>query len=162
MRFAVGRADHDLHGAAVAGDGDHQAGGRLVIAVVAHVHGVALVGQGIGDDLHQVGEAVPLPLHERHGGQVQLPVAVIQLGQRVGGLVPVVEFAFQIQLVGAGCPLPVVPAAVNVMEAVVVVGVGEIVQGLVLAENPFLGGAVEKHSQVDVSGEGLELRVEFQ
>ena len=71
MGIVAGRADHDLHGAAVAGDGDHQAGGRLVIAVVAHVHGVALVGQGIGDDLHQIGgiriKAVPGQRGQRQG-----------------------------------------------------------------------------------------------
>ena len=84
-------------------------------------------------------------------GQVQLPVAVLQLGQRMGGLVPVVEFTLQVQLVGAGRPLPVVPAAVNVMEAVVIVGVGEIVQGLAFVENPFLGGSKNTTSGVSIN-----------
>ena len=40
------------------------------------------------------------------------------------------------------------------VEAVVVVGVGKVVQGLALGKQPGLGAAVEEHPQVDVAGEG--------
>ena len=75
-------------------------------------------------------------------GQEQLPVSVIQLFQRMGGLVPAVEFAFQIELIGGRSPLPIVPAPIGVMEAIIIVGVGKVVQGLVFSQNPPLGGAI--------------------
>ena len=78
-------------------------------------------------------------------GEIQLPVAVAQIGQRVGGLVPAVEFALQIQLVGAGRPLPVVPAAIHVMEAKVHVSVGKIIQALSLGQNTFFCRPVQVH-----------------
>ena len=78
-------------------------------------------------------------------GEVQLPVAVAQIGQRVGGLVPAVEFTLQIQLVGAGRPLPVVPAAIHVMEAKVHVSVGKIIQALSLGQNALFCRPVQVH-----------------
>ena len=148
-----------VEGFPVVGDLALEGDGLLVLHHPAGVQGDVLraghVGVHHGFDLAALPQGVV-------AGQVQLPVAVFELLQRMGGLVPAVEFALQVQLVGAGGPLPIVPAAVNVMEAVVIVGVGEVVQGLTFVENPFLGGAVEKHSQVNVSGVGLELGVEFQ
>ena len=50
-------------------------------------------------------------------GQEQFPVAAFQLGQGVTGQVPVVEVAGQVQLIGAGGPLSVEPAAIDMVEA---------------------------------------------
>ncbi len=142
-----------VHHLGAPGDGlgvlDHPAGVQGDVLRAGHV--------GVHHGLHLA--AIPQGVVTL---QEQLPEAMLQLFQGVAGLVPLVEFTGEVELVGAGCPLPVVPAAVYMVEAVVVVGVGEVVQSLVFAENPFLGGAVEKHSQVNVSGVGLELRVEFQ
>ena len=93
--------------------------------------------------------------------QIQLPVAVIQTGQGMGGLVPVIEFTFQVQLIGRRCPFTVIPAAVNMMEAVVIVGIGKIIQCLALAENTAFGGPIQEHTQIDVTGKALQLRVQF-
>ena len=45
------------------------------------------------------------------------------------------------------------------MEAIVVVRIGKIVQGLALAQNAVLGGTVQEHTQIDVTGEALQLGV---
>ena len=95
-------------------------------------------------------------------GEVDLPGAAAQILQGVAGLVPVIEFAGQVQLVGTGGPFAVVPAAVNMMEAVVIVGVGKIIEGLAFAQDPILGCPVQEHPQVDVAGERLQLGVQFQ
>ena len=58
--------------------------------------------------------------------QVQLPVTVAHMLQRVTGFVPAVEVALQIQLVCAGSPLPVVPAAVYMVKSIIIVCVGKI------------------------------------
>ena len=95
-------------------------------------------------------------------GEIQLPVSVAQIGQRVGGLVPAVEFALQIQLVGAGRPLPVVPAAIHVMEAKVHVSVGKIIQALSLGQNTFFCRPVQVHPQINIPGERLKLGIQIQ
>ena len=92
-------------------------------------------------------------------GEKQLPVAVSDGLQGMAGFVPVVKIPFQVQLIGAGCPLPVDPASLNMVEAEIIVGVGKVVQGLALGKQPGLGAAVEEHPQVDVAGEGGELGV---
>ena len=93
--------------------------------------------------------------------QIQLPVAVFQLLQGMAGLVPVVEIAGQVELMGAGRPFAVVPAALHVMKAEIAVGIGKIIQPPVVNQL-FLRGLIELHAQLDIAGKGLELGIEFQ
>ena len=48
------------------------------------------------------------------------------------------------------------------VEAEVVIGAGELVQGLSFGQDPVFGGPVQEHAQVNVSRKGLQLRIEFQ
>jgi hypothetical protein len=48
------------------------------------------------------------------------------------------------------------------VEAVVVVGIGKVVQGLALAQDTVLGGPVQEHTQVNVTGKVLELGIQFE
>ena len=133
--------------------------GLLVLHHPAGIQGDVLragqVGVHHGLDLAAVPQGVV-------AGEVQLPVAVAQIRQRVGGLVPAVEFALQIQLVGTGRPLPVVPAAVHMVEAEVHVGVGKIVQALSLGQNTLFGRTVQVHPQINIPGERLQLGIQIQ
>ena len=47
----------------------------------------------------------------------------------------------------------------TVVDAVVLMGIGKILQGLALGEDAVLGGPVQEHTQVDVPGKGLQLGV---
>ena len=95
-------------------------------------------------------------------GQVELPVAVAKVFQGMGRGVPVVKFAGEVELVGAGSPLPIVPAPGHMVEAEVFVGIGEFTEGLPLGKNSVLGVLIQTHPQIDVSGEVLELGIQFQ
>ena len=87
---------------------------------------------------------------------------MLQLFQGVACLVPLVEFAGEVELVGAGRPLPVDPAALHVVEAQIIVGLGEVAEGASLGQQAGLGAAIQVHSQVNVSREGLQLGIQFQ
>ena len=93
--------------------------------------------------------------------QEDFPVAVSDVGQGMAGLVPAVEVTLQVQLVGAGRPLPVDPAALHMVEAEVVMGVGELVQGLPLGKDPALGCPVQEHAQINVPRKRLQLGIQF-
>ena len=68
---------------------------------------------------------------QEHCREGYFPVSSADRLEGVGfAAFPVVEVAGQVQLISAGCPLPVVPAAIHMMEAVVVVCVGELIEGL--------------------------------
>ena len=47
------------------------------------------------------------------------------------------------------------------VEAVEIMGVGEILQSLALLQDAALGGTVQEHTQIDVTGKGLELRIQI-
>ena len=123
-------------------------------AVQGQMLGAGHVGVHDGLDLAAVPQGV-LAL------QVQLPVSVIQLGHGVAGLVPIVELALQVQLISGGGPLTVDPAGLGAVEAVVVICICEIIQGLAFGKQTALGGAIQEHAQVNVACEGCELRVQF-
>ena len=92
----------------------------------------------------------------------ELWVSVTHGLQGMRGLVPVVELTFQVELISGGCPLAVVPTAVNMMKTVVVMCIGEIIQGLIAGKNAVLGSTVQEHTQVDIAGEALQLGIQFQ
>ena len=94
--------------------------------------------------------------------QEQLPEAMLQLFQGMAGLVPLVEFAGEVQLVGAGRPLPVEPAALHMVEAQIIVGLSEVTEGAALGQQAVFRAAVQVHPQVNVSREGLQLGIQFQ
>ena len=48
------------------------------------------------------------------------------------------------------------------MEAVIIMCIGEIVQGLSFAQNAVFGSAVQEHAQINVACEALQLGVQFQ
>ena len=95
-------------------------------------------------------------------GEAQLPAAVAQALQGVTGLIPVVEVAGQIQLFGAGRPLPVDPAARHPVETVILMAVGKVVQGLAVGEQPILGLLIQPHPQVDVACVPLQSGVQLE
>ena len=47
------------------------------------------------------------------------------------------------------------------VEAEVVMGVGELVQGLPLGQDPALGGPVQEHAQIDVPRKRFQLGIQF-
>ena len=88
-------------------------------------------------------------------GEEQLPVAVSNRCQGMGGGIPVVEFSGEVQLVGAGGPFPIIPAAVYMVEAEVFVSVGKFVQALSLGKDSVQGILIQTHPQINVSGKVL-------
>ena len=93
--------------------------------------------------------------------QVQLPVAVVDTLHGMAGLIPAVEFTFQIQLVSRGCPFAVDPAGIGTVETIIVVRIGKVVQCLSLRKQAAFGGPVQEHTKINVTGEGLQLGVQF-
>ena len=94
--------------------------------------------------------------------QIQFPVTVAKIGHRMAGLVPVIELAFQVQLVSAGCPLTVDPAIFQMVDTVVVMCIGKVIQSLTVTQDTGLGVAVKFHTVVDIPAEILQLGIEFQ
>ena len=123
-------------------------------AIQGQVLGAGHVGVHNGLDLAAVPQSV-------FAFQEQLPVAVADGLQGVGGLVPVVEFAFQIQCVSAGSPLAVDPAALHTVEAVEIVCVRKVVQGLAFIQQSLFGAMIEEHTQIDIACKALELGIQF-
>ena len=74
-------------------------------------------------------------------------------------LIPAVEIAGEVELVGAGRPLPVDPASVHPVEAEVVVGVGKLIEGTPLGKQAVLGSPVEEHSKINVACVSFQLGV---
>ena len=52
-------------------------------------------------------------------------------------------------------------AASVAVETIVVMSIGEIIQDLTFIQQTILGGAVQEHPQIDVSGEALQLGIQF-
>ena len=95
-------------------------------------------------------------------GKKQFPVAAVQLFQGMAGLIPAVEIAGQVKLIGAGRPFPINPTAFHPMKAIVFVTVGKFVQGTAVAKQAAFGGMILVHPKVNVAGMPLQHRVQFQ
>ena len=80
----------------------------------------------------------------------------------MAGLIPAVELTFQVQLVGAGCPLTVDPAVIQMVDAIVIMGIGKVIQRLTFSQNASLRIAVKLHAVVNIPGKVLQLGVQFQ
>ena len=75
--------------------------------------------------------------------------------------VPAVEVAGQIELIGAGSPLTVDPAAIYTVDAVIFMSVGKIVQSTAVREQAGFCFVVQVHTQINVSGMPLQYGVQF-
>ena len=91
--------------------------------------------------------------------QEDFPVAVSDVLQRVTGFIPVIELSLQVELIGAGGPFPVVPPTVNVVESVVIVGVGKIRQGLISRQKTSFRCVIQEHPQINIPGKRLKLGI---
>ena len=87
--------------------------------------------------------------------QINFPVAVTNSCQRMGCLVPIIKFTFQIQRISVGGPLTVIPASLDMMETVVVMCIGEVIQRLVTGKNTVLSSMIQVHAQINVACEAL-------
>ena len=94
--------------------------------------------------------------------QLNLPHAVLQAGERMGGSIPVVEIADQMHLVRAGQPLAIDPAVLGAAESVVHISIGEGGQIHLIAQKLSANVVVAAHAQLDVIVEGLQPGIDGQ
>ena len=76
-------------------------------------------------------------------------------------LVPAVDLSFQIELVGAGRPFPVYPAILHSVEAIIIVGVGKIIQRLPLCKDTVFRLTVQVHTQINIPGKVFQLGIQL-
>ena len=84
-------------------------------------------------------------------GKINLPVFIIQSGKRMRCGIPYIKFAFQIELVGGRSPLPVIPAAIHMMETVIPVTVGKLFQCLSFRQKTGFRCVVKVHSRLNIT-----------
>ena len=94
--------------------------------------------------------------------QIQLPITVFDALKGILSLVPAVEIAGQVELVGAGGPLTVDPSAVHMVDAEEICTVCKIIQRSAVGEQTALCAVITGHTQVNVTLKRHQLRVELQ
>jgi len=92
-------------------------------------------------------------------GQEQFKIAITHGSHGQGGLVPAVHVAHQIDAFRCRGPLPVHPAALYPMEAVIQVTVGEIQQLATLRQQFLLLDVVVVHAQFNIRCERFQIRI---